>query len=114
MLTQEDQSDTTTAFVSFFWILAEKEASKMKCVNWKLMCELWSGLIEVGMNLQNPSSRLLSFAHVFSLRNPPGGEILKKNKFASEKASRMLRAPEFLRKTDRRYYHTSVHMLTHE
>ena len=86
----------------------------MKCVNWKLMCELWSGLIEAGMNLQKPSSRPLSFAHVFSLQNPPGGEILKKSKFASEKASRMLRAPEFLRKTDRWYYHTSVHVLTHE
>ena len=26
--------------------------SKMKCVNWRTLCELRSGLIEAGMNLQ--------------------------------------------------------------
>ena len=86
--------------------------SKMKCVNWKIMCELRSGLIEAGMKLQKTSSRLLSFAHIFSLRNPPGGEILKKSKFASEKASRMLRTPEFLRKMDRRYWSNQKHKNT--
>ena len=56
--------------------------SKMKCVNWRTLCELRSGLIEAGMKLQKPSSPPLSFAHVFSLQNPPGGEILKKSKIS--------------------------------
>ena len=79
----------------------------------RTLCVVRSGMTEAGMKVQKPSSRPLSFAPIFSLQNPPGGEILKKSKFASGKASRMLRAPEFLRKTDRRYYHTSVQVLTH-